>query len=142
MWWNPYPKAVIKQEAHRRWFVWGLLLHYFVRKVQLVFMWQEGLEFTGEKINRSRDEAFYVTKCLYVISQQWYNIRQQFLALLTHVMPYYIMHSVSFLFLTGLNIFSQGPWKEIQANWNPANSPLFKSLWYSHQLHKLFKSLG
>ena len=49
-----------------------------------------------------------------MISQQWCNIRQQFLALLMHVMPYHITHSVSFLFLTGLNIFSQGPWKEIQ----------------------------
>ena len=31
-----------------------------------------------------------------------------------HEMPYHMTHSVSFLFLTGLNIFSQGPWKEIQ----------------------------
>ena len=68
-----------------------------------------------------------------MISQQCCNIRQQILALLMYVMPYHTTHSVSFLFLTGLNIFSQGPWKEIQDRLKSNNTDvtyihLFKEL--------------
>lgn len=43
-------------------------------------------------------------------------------------MPYYIMHSVSFLFLTGLKIFSQGPWKEIQDQLKSSKQPSLQKL--------------